>query len=522
MFPPGTWTKLQDLSLVYFDWTWTVMGEITQENVRIYYTKMTSLFSAIGNNLPNLGKLELTHSWILRDDIYLWLFCQDPPAQFSDLLSEEEWRDGRLGWHKEKKRFLPRITAAATSIKRRCQMHLDTVLKKKVELTPLARSLTFFSIHNATERIDASTAVIAWCTSLRHLDLTDFDIVTDVRKVSPEHYRRGFCLPSVHRIYNLTGQPTALAVAAIQQPDSETMTRLWKGYNESLPAEGRLEFILKSLVLGAPKLQDLYIGVDSRQTVNGMDHVKLSSSHIQQLLSFKSLNILELENVDPASCMMCLEALSIQLKKVTITNVLINFARILSSMPQIREIILRNTNAVLYDDVDENQIVEFDGNPPLQRRLQRLSIEYTVPLTLVEYIFSKLPDLEYLALGHGSHRNLKLPPVSEVFWFLLCRYSSRGSISRLTPPTWKYLLRTSNLTKLRTLSIPVLYQPGLHPDTQISILDYEDMVDLFKYLPSLEKAHVHRRDYSRFGDQPSFPQYMITDPRYSFIHPGDF
>ena len=30
----------------------------------------------------------------------------------------------------------------------------------------------------------------------------------------------------------------------------ETMTRLWRGYNESLPAEGRLEFILKSLVLG--------------------------------------------------------------------------------------------------------------------------------------------------------------------------------------------------------------------------------------------------------------------------------
>ena len=49
----------------------------------------------------------------------------------------------------------------------------------------------------------------------------------------------------------------------------------------------------------------------------------------------------------------------------------------------------------------------------------------------------------------------------------LFRYSSRGSISRLTPPTWKYLLRTSNLTQLRTLSIPVLYQPGLHPDTQV-------------------------------------------------------
>ena len=28
--------------------------------------------------------------------------------------------------------------------------------------------------------------------------------------------------------------------------------------------------------------------------------------------------------------------------------------------------ISRNTNAVLYDDVDENQIVQFDGNPPLQ------------------------------------------------------------------------------------------------------------------------------------------------------------
>ena len=62
----------------------------------------------------------------------------------------------------------------------------------------------------------------------------------------------------------------------------------------------------------------------------------------------------------------------------------------------------------------------------------------------------------------------------------------------LTGSVWSELLQTSRLRQLEELSIPVLFQTGDSPDTQFTILDYDDLVYLFTQLPSLKLAKLHR------------------------------
>ena len=38
----------------------------------------------------SLGKLELTHPWVMRDEAYLWLFIRDPLTAFADRLDRQE------------------------------------------------------------------------------------------------------------------------------------------------------------------------------------------------------------------------------------------------------------------------------------------------------------------------------------------------------------------------------------------------------------------------------------------------
>ena len=58
---------------------------------------------------------------------------------------------------------------------------------------------------------------------------------------------------------------------------------------------------------------------------------------------------------------------------------------------------------------------------------------------------------------------------------------------------------------------------------QVSILDYDDVVKVFKQLPSLKQALLHRRQYQRLGEQPNFP-LLFADQDYpiGFINVLDF
>jgi hypothetical protein len=57
----------------------------------------------------------------------------------------------------------------------------------------------------------------------------------------------------------------------------------------------------------------------------------------------------------------------------------------------------------------------------------------------------------------------------------------------------------------------------------VSILDYEDVVNVFKLLPSLKEAMLHRRQYNRTGEQPNFPLlFENLDYHMGFINVMDF
>ena len=57
----------------------------------------------------------------------------------------------------------------------------------------------------------------------------------------------------------------------------------------------------------------------------------------------------------------------------------------------------------------------------------------------------------------------------------------------------------------------------------MSILDYEDVVNVFKLLPSLKEAMLHRRQYNRTGEQPNFPLlFENLDYHMGFINVMDF
>ena len=57
----------------------------------------------------------------------------------------------------------------------------------------------------------------------------------------------------------------------------------------------------------------------------------------------------------------------------------------------------------------------------------------------------------------------------------------------------------------------------------MSILDYEDVVNVFKVLPSLQVGMLHRRQYNRSGEQPNFPLlFEHLDYQMGFINVMDF
>ena len=77
----------------------------------------------------------------------------------------------------------------------------------------------------------------------------------------------------------------------------------------------------------------------------------------------------------------------------------------------------------------------------------------------------------------------------------------------LTPATWHHLLATCHLPHLTHLAIHVLYPSS----AQVSILDYQDIKDIFDKIPNLASALIHRRQYQRCGSQTNFPRLDPTN-----------
>ena len=79
---------------------------------------------------------------------------------------------------------------------------------------------------------------------------------------------------------------------------------------------------------------------------------------------------------------------------------------VLNCLPNIESLSLRNTRVVLSDDEDDGFVVEFEGIPAKGcfSRLSSLVVDFTVPLSLLQFVFQSLPGLESLSVGHGRHR----------------------------------------------------------------------------------------------------------------------
>ena len=467
MFTPQSWTKLTDLSLVNYDWLWNSMADLSMQEVKDYYKNSITFHQAIGQNLPNLLQLELTHPFSLRDDVYFWLFLKFPPAEFSEV-SRTEWESGVLGWRKHHHRWIPKVSEFCQSYNtpgtpKTSQLQLISILQKNPELNPVCNKLEHFQIHNSTERLPVLSAILKWCSQLMTSDLPEFDILSDTLAASPEHYRRGFLLPCLFLLkqQGLYPNSTNIRRICIEDPNSVIMTDLWKQHGLDLPPADNLPMLLDLVVQMANKTQDLYLGNNARHAFAGTETLQLSENNLAVLNQLNMLSILELENIEPTSTLRLLERLGSKLKKVTLTNIFVDLGHALACLASATSVELRNTRVVLSDEEDSNQVLEWTEPLIHSPGLTSLRIDYTVPIEVLMYSLTKLTRLSSLSLGHSRQR-----------------YSHSSSIAGLTPSLWIKCLTKSNLKYLEDLSIPVLFQPGISPESQVKrfIFNFISMV----------------------------------------------
>jgi len=502
MFPRECWNKLRDLSLVNYDWLWNNLCSMTMEEIKVYYQSMTQFHQALGQNLPSLSKLEITHPYTFRDNLYFWLFVKDPMAAFPQLPGEE-WGKGFIGWNPHKHRYNSMVAQPGRK-KKQHQLTLKTVLKSKPELNPICASLSELHLHNATERLPIVAAILSWCRNVTSVDLPEFDLLSaNSHAATPEHYRRGFVLPCLSLINKFLypapleseeKKTSNIRQLCVEDPESVITKDLFKYHNLELPDDNVLGHILEIITSNASHLENLYLGNNTRHTFHLRDVLHLQPTDIHLISSLNNLRVLELENVAPDCALEVITQQGHNLQQITLTNIMVDLSKLLS-VSSAREITLRNTRVVLNDSERSDTEVSWSKPPPRSSlHLTSLTIEYSVPQSLLLHAMTCLPSLEHLSLGHSRQR-----------------YSQASSVVGLTPPTWNHLLHISHLPVLSHLSIPVLYQPGLHPASQVSILDYQDVVMVFHKLPALATALLHRRQFQRNGLQPNFPNVFIIE-----------
>jgi len=388
------------------------------------------------------------------------------------------------------------------------QISLDSIFQKSPELNPICRKLEHFQIHNSTEKLPILPAILSWCTQLMTLGLPEFDILSDTLAASPEHYRRGFLLPCLFILKQRGLQSTTSNIRkiCIEDPNSVIMADLWNQFGLELPPSNTLDFLLDLILNAASHTQDLYIGNNARHAFAGTEILHLNETNILMLSQLHNLSILEVENVAQESVYRLLEVLGKRLRKVTLTNIWVDLGVVLTLLPGAESVEFRNTRVVLNDDEDGNQVLDWTVPSHSLNNLSSLTVDYTVPLDMFEFSFTKLSGLNTLSLGHSRQR-----------------YSHSSSIAGLTPTIWNRILEKSNLPLIENLSIPVLFQPDTNPASQVSILDYEDVVNVFKVLPRLQMGMLHRRQYNRSGEQSNFPLlFEHLDYQMGFINVMDF
>ena len=459
IFPPGAWARLTDLSLVNYDWLWNSIAELSQQEVQEYYKAVVTFHQAIGQNLPNLVELELTHPFSLRDDVYFWLFLKSPPETFPEM-PEYEWETGKLGWRKAHHRWIPKVSdlySRHENMSQNGQISLNTILQKSPDLNPICQKLEHLQIHNSTEKLPILPAILHWCEQMRTLELPEFDILSDTLAASPEHYRRGFLLPCLYilRQRGLQLTTTNIRKICIEDPNSVIMTDLWNQFGLDIPPSNTMDFLLDLIINTAANTQDMYIGNNARHAFAGTEILQLSESNILMLNQLHNLSILEVENVGQESVYRLLGVLGKRLKKVTLTNIWVDLGLVLALLPAAESVELRNTRVVLNDEEDGNQVLEWTAPSYSMNNLSSLTVDYTVPLDLFEFSFTKLSSLNNLSLGHSRQR-----------------YSHSSSIAGLTPTLWDKILEKSNLPLIENLSIPVLFQPDTNPASQVEYFGY--------------------------------------------------
>jgi len=271
------------------------------------------------------------------------------------------------------------------------------------------------------------------------------------------------------------------------------MRDVWRHLGLELTTEP-LSSLLGTVVSTAPLLQDLYLGNNAQHGT--VPDLSLQPHHLDQLDMMRELVVLELESLEPSTVSEVLARLGCKLRSLTLTNICLDLGMVLTSLPHAHTVELRNTRVVLSDQEDDSKELPWSHITSASSSLTDLVIDYTVSLEVLYFCMTRLPSLNRLSLGHGRHR-----------------YSQRSSVRRLTPHKWDAFLAAGHLPLLQHLVIPVLFQPDQHsPQSTVSILDFEDVRNVFRRLPKLHTALLHRRQYQRSGDQSNFP-FVMSDSR---------
>ena len=296
-------------------------------------------------------------------------------------------------------------------------------------------------------------------------------------------FQLSFKLNAISRHYqhqcNTGHSETNMRRLKIDSPASVLMRELWRHLGLHLSQADPLSSVLEPVVTAAPRVQELYLG-NNAQHGNCPD-LTLDLHHLHQLEKLREVAVLEVESLEVATVWELLARLGSRLRRVTLTNICLDLGMVLNSLPQAHMVELRNTRVVLSDEEDDARELPWSHITSASSSLTELVIDYTVSLELLYFCITRLPSLTRLSVGHGRHR-----------------YSQRSSVSRLTPQRWEALLAVSHLPLLHHLVIPVLFQPDRHsPESTVSILDFEDVRNVFRRLPKLQTAVLHRRQYQR-------------------------
>ena len=116
---------------------------------------MIKFYQAIGQNLPSLTRLELTHPYNIQDDVYFWLFLHSPVHSFPEI-PPHVWESGVLHNH----RWLTKIRDPSGEPQHPLQLSLATVLSREVRCNPVCESLQVLQLHSLNERLSVLPAVL--------------------------------------------------------------------------------------------------------------------------------------------------------------------------------------------------------------------------------------------------------------------------------------------------------------------------------------------------------------------------